>query len=183
MPLYFIVTLAILALAWSIYAASQAPPPEVPSPGPYVPYRRKKTGEIFPSLFEAQDAACYERFVDCKNCPLHGRDEFSCVSFCQKHPGEAALLLGVEPAGKEVRCLKYMLISACGREILTELFPTIEEAQGTMHQEMEDWGGVDSSVFTATELDGGDFGFGPYGGYLNDRVNHEDYDWLIVQVQ
>ncbi len=76
-----------------------------------------------------------------------------------------------------------MLISVCGREILTELFPTIQDAQRTMHQEMEEWGGVDSSVFTATELDGGDFGFGPYGGYLNDGANHDDYDWLIVQVQ
>lgn len=34
---------------------------------------------------------------------------------------------------------KYILISVCDREILTEVFNTLAEAQACMHKEMIEW--------------------------------------------
>lgn len=76
---------------------------------------------------------------------------------------------------------KYMLISVCNREILTEQFDTKEEAQETMHREMIEQGKVPEDVFSeGEEYDDGDCGFSEYSAYANDGVNHADFDWLIV---
>lgn len=77
---------------------------------------------------------------------------------------------------------RYILISVCEREILTELFDTIEEAQETMHREMVEWGKVLPDVFVETEYDSPDFGFGEYGAFVNNGCNHNNYDWLIVDL-
>lgn len=75
---------------------------------------------------------------------------------------------------------KYMLISVCDREILTEEFDTIQKAQETMHEEMIKQGKVPKDIFTQEEYEEGDYGFNDYCAWANDGVNHADYDWLIV---
>lgn len=75
---------------------------------------------------------------------------------------------------------KYMLISVCDREILTEQFDTKEEAQETMHREMIEQGKVPEDIFDNEEYEDGDCGFGEYSAWANDGLNHSDFDWLIV---
>lgn len=75
---------------------------------------------------------------------------------------------------------KYMLISVCDREILTEQFDTKEEAQETMHREMIEQGKVPEDIFDNEEYEDGDCGFGEYSAWANDALNHSDFDWLIV---
>ncbi|MDO5546884.1 MAG: hypothetical protein Q4F79_00135 [Eubacteriales bacterium] len=75
---------------------------------------------------------------------------------------------------------KYMLISVCDREIMTEQFDTKEEAQESMRKEMIEWGKVSEEIFSEQEYDDGDCGFGEYSAYVNDGANHADLDWLIV---
>ena len=75
---------------------------------------------------------------------------------------------------------KYMLISVCDREILTETFPNIEAAQAVMHEELATQGRVPAEEIVGVEADCGDWGFGPYCAYANDGCNHADFDWLIV---
>jgi len=77
--------------------------------------------------------------------------------------------------------MKYRLISVYDREIFTELFASKEEAQATMHEEMQIHGGVPGEIFRNTEYgDSYDYGFGEWGGFSNDGENHCDCDWLIV---
>lgn len=75
---------------------------------------------------------------------------------------------------------KYMLISVCDREILTEQFDTKEEVQETMHREMIEQGKVPEDIFDNEEYEDGDCGFGEYSAWANDGLNHSDFDWLIV---
>ena len=79
---------------------------------------------------------------------------------------------------------KFMLISVCDREILTERFPTIKAAQDQMYKEMVEWGGISEKDFLsgAEEYEECDFGYHKYGGYVNDGNNHADLDWLIVEL-
>ena len=75
---------------------------------------------------------------------------------------------------------KYMLISVCDREILTEQFDTKEEAQETMHREMIEQGNVPEDIFDNEEYEDSDCGFGEYSAWANEGINHADFDWLIV---
>lgn len=75
---------------------------------------------------------------------------------------------------------KYMLISVCDREILTEKFETLELAQQTMHKEMIERGKVPEGIFKNDTYEDGDCGFGKYSAWANDGLNHDDFDWLIV---
>lgn len=84
---------------------------------------------------------------------------------------------------------KFMLISVCDREILTERFQTMEDAQCKMHEEMVQWGKVPEEIFTYGYEGVGvmcdvaySYGFHKFGGYANDGMNHADYDWLIVEL-
>lgn len=77
---------------------------------------------------------------------------------------------------------KYMLISVCGREILTEQFDTKEEAFEQMKTEMIAQGRVPEEAFEEETYEDSDFGFGPECGWANDGVNHEDFDWRIVNI-
>lgn len=75
---------------------------------------------------------------------------------------------------------KYMLISVCDREILTEKFDTKEEAQETMRREMIEQGKVPEDIFDNEEYEDYDCGFGEYSAWANNGINHADFDWLIV---
>ena len=75
---------------------------------------------------------------------------------------------------------KYMLISVCDREIFTEQFDSLKEAQDMMHKEMIEQGKVPEEIFNEQEYDDGNCGFGEYSAYVNDGANHADLDWLIV---
>lgn len=75
---------------------------------------------------------------------------------------------------------KYMLISVCDREILTEQFDTKEEAQETMHREMIEQGRVPEDIFNNEEYEDCDCGFGEYCAWANNGINHADFDWMIV---
>lgn len=75
---------------------------------------------------------------------------------------------------------KYMLISVCDREILTEQFDTKEEAQEAMHREMIEQGKVPEDIFDTEECEDFDYGFGEDSAWANDGINHADFDWLIV---
>lgn len=77
---------------------------------------------------------------------------------------------------------RYMLISVCDREILTEQFNSLKEAQSAMHKEMIEQGKVPDDIFEESEYDDGDCGFSKYSGYANDGVNHADFDWSIVEI-
>lgn len=77
---------------------------------------------------------------------------------------------------------KFMLISVGDREILTECFLTIEDAQRQMHEEMIQWGRVPEEIFEDDECDDSMYGFGELCGWANDGINHTDYDWLIVEL-
>ena len=77
---------------------------------------------------------------------------------------------------------RFMLISVCEREILTEMFDTVEEARETMHREMIEQGKVPDDIFDNIEYDDSDCGFGEWSAYANDGVNHADFDWLIVDL-
>lgn len=78
---------------------------------------------------------------------------------------------------------RFMLISVCDREILTELFDTVEEAREAMHREMVEQGKVPDDIFNNTEYEDSDYGFGEWSAYANDGVNHADFDWLIVNLE
>ncbi len=72
---------------------------------------------------------------------------------------------------------KYMLISVCDREILTEVFNSLEDAQNCMHKEMTEWANVDPESFHNMEYEESDFGFGEWSAWANGRC---DYDWYIA---
>lgn len=73
---------------------------------------------------------------------------------------------------------KYMLISVCDRDILTEQFDTKENAQEAMHKEMIEQGKVPEDIFDGKEYE--DYGYGEYSAWANNGINHADFDWLIV---
>ena len=75
---------------------------------------------------------------------------------------------------------KYMLISVCERDIMTERFDTLEEAQRAMKNEMVERGEVSKDIFTNNHYDDGDCGFSEMNAYVNDGANHNNLDWLIV---
>ena len=75
---------------------------------------------------------------------------------------------------------KYMLISVCERDIMTERFDTLEEAQRAMRGEMVEWGEVSEDIFTDDHYDDGDRGFSKMNAYVTDGANHNNLDWLIV---
>lgn len=77
----------------------------------------------------------------------------------------------------------YMLISVCDREILTEQFSTLQEAQETMHREMIEQGRVPEEIFDHGEYEDTECGFGDWCAWANDGVNHADFDWLIVSLE
>ena len=74
----------------------------------------------------------------------------------------------------------YMLISVREREILTEKFPSLKAAQKAMHEEMRIQGKISEEIFQEEEFDDGSCGFCSYQGYVNDGLNHDNWDWLIV---
>lgn len=78
----------------------------------------------------------------------------------------------------------YMLISVSEREILTERFSSLADAQHQMHTEMIEWGKVPEEVFRGyvKEYENTEYGFGKYCGWANNGINHADYDWLIVSL-
>lgn len=76
-----------------------------------------------------------------------------------------------------------MLISVCGREILTEVFKSFEEAHAQMMDEFCRYGRIEPSDCTETESEcDSEFGYCEWNAYVNDGINHEDYDWLIVKI-
>ena len=78
---------------------------------------------------------------------------------------------------------EYMLISVFGREILTERFESLADAQKTMHEEMVQNGKVPEEIFDGNdEYENYECGFGEFCAWANDGVNHDDCDWLIVQL-
>lgn len=76
---------------------------------------------------------------------------------------------------------QYMLISVIEREIMTELFDTLQEAQGTMRYEMQQ-AGIPVKVLNEGEYDNGDYGFGEDCGYITDGLYGSNYDWRIVEL-
>ena len=83
---------------------------------------------------------------------------------------------------------RYLLVSVCDREFLTEQFTSLREAQDAMHQEMIEWGRVPREEFDGCETtedskETSDYGFGKWSAWANDGVNHANLDWLIVQIR
>ena len=82
---------------------------------------------------------------------------------------------------------KFILISVCDREIMTEVFDSYEEARVQRNKEMIEWARVPEEAFRDGEEEYeeiGDeiedsFGFGKYEAWANDRC---DFDWLIVEI-
>lgn len=74
---------------------------------------------------------------------------------------------------------RFILISVCDREIMTEIFDSYEEAVVQRNKEMVEWARVPEEAFSDEEYEESDFGYGKYQAWANDRC---DYDWLIVEV-
>ena len=76
---------------------------------------------------------------------------------------------------------KFILISVCDREIMTEVFDSYEEARAQRNKEMVEWAHVPEDVFWDGEEEYEDDGFayGKYEAYANGRC---DFDWLIVEI-
>lgn len=77
---------------------------------------------------------------------------------------------------------KYMLITVVERDIYTELFDSLEEAQATMRMELFRLGLVSEDILGLEEYDDGECGFGDDCGYVNDGFNHQNCDWRIVAI-
>lgn len=78
----------------------------------------------------------------------------------------------------------FLLISVYDREITTEKFETLPEAQSAMRMEMlaRCNGMFAENIFERDKYEDYNFGFNTTSGYVNDAVNHEDCDWLIVSL-
>ena len=75
----------------------------------------------------------------------------------------------------------YLLITVIDREILTEQFQEYDHARKVLIQEMRiACPDIPLEVFLNEEYDDGEFGFGHDRAYVNDGVNHADYDWAII---
>lgn len=78
---------------------------------------------------------------------------------------------------------RFILITVEDREIFTERFASLKDAQAQMRTEMIQWGEVPEEIFEADKYDEGyDYGFSELGGWANDGINHNNYDWLIVEL-
>lgn len=81
--------------------------------------------------------------------------------------------------------MKYMLITVCEREIMTEIFDSLEPALETRKEEMLNaWYGEDDEIREALENNdeydgGGDFAFDEWRAFVNGRDN---WDWAIVEL-
>ena len=80
---------------------------------------------------------------------------------------------------------KFILISVCDREIMTEVFDSYEEARAQRNREMIEWARVPEEAFhdgaeEREKIDDEDsFGYGKFEAWANDRC---DYDWLIAEI-
>ena len=76
---------------------------------------------------------------------------------------------------------KFILISVCDREIMTEVFNSYEEALAQRNKEMIEWARVPEDIFQygPEEYEDDGFAYGKYEAYANDRC---DFDWLIVEI-
>lgn len=78
---------------------------------------------------------------------------------------------------------RYMLVTVIEREILTEIFDTYDDAYKTMLNELQQYGGIQGEHLNADEAEAPDsWGYCKWNAYLNDGSNHDNYDWLIVQI-
>ena len=83
----------------------------------------------------------------------------------------------------ENRNKQYMLISVYGREILTERFYSFREAHDAMIDEFCKYGEIDPIHTGEKEWESNEeAGYSEWEAYVNDGINHEDYDWLIVNL-
>lgn len=79
--------------------------------------------------------------------------------------------------------MKYMLITVAEREIMTEQFDTFNEARARMMKELCECGNIDPTDCTEEESEcNSDFGYCKWNAYVNDGVNHGNYDWRIVKI-
>lgn len=77
----------------------------------------------------------------------------------------------------------YMLISVYGRTILTERFYSFREAHDAMINEFCKYGKIPPIYVTEEEWEcDEEFGYSKWEAYVCDGINHEDYDWLIVNL-
>ena len=74
---------------------------------------------------------------------------------------------------------RYMLISACERDIITQMFPTLNKAQEKMREEMVEYGRVPQEAFQNDEYEGEEYGFDENSGWSNIKQNN---DWIIIDV-
>lgn len=78
---------------------------------------------------------------------------------------------------------KFILISVCDREIMTEVFDSYSDALAQRNKEIIEWANVPEKAFADDEYeeigDNDSFGFTKYEAYANDRC---DFDWLIVEI-
>lgn len=82
---------------------------------------------------------------------------------------------------------KFILISVCDREIMTEVFDSYEEAHTQRNKEMVEWAHVPPecvSLDGEAEYEDDSFGYGKYEAWARVECDIEfhDYDWLIVEV-
>lgn len=82
---------------------------------------------------------------------------------------------------------RYMLISVIEREILIELFETKKEAQEKMREEIVRLAGIDEDIVAANpeylDLSDGEMGWSENCGFVTDGRNHDNYDWVIVDLE
>ena len=68
--------------------------------------------------------------------------------------------------------MAYMLITVCEREISTEKFKTMAEAQKAMEKELNE----------VTDTENDEFELGEYSAWANTDGGDYNYDWEIVAI-
>lgn len=74
---------------------------------------------------------------------------------------------------------KYLLISVFEREIMAEIFDTIEDAQNAMRREYNDHAREEQ----LENVNGDEWFIGTRFAYITDGINHDNYDWQICKIK
>lgn len=70
----------------------------------------------------------------------------------------------------------YLLITVIEMEILTEEFPTYENAYAAMKKEFDNYGGDQEKI------EDGEANIHEFDAWIEDGNNHDNYSWRIVEL-
>lgn len=77
--------------------------------------------------------------------------------------------------------MTHMLITVCGRDIMTGMFAGLQLAHDAMKKELIREGNAPEDITIG--YDDGDCGLDDYSAYARNSVRGYDFDWLIVPLE